>query len=64
MRRFAADNRGLLWLLEEAYTMARYGRRRYTRTEAIELDKLVDALWQILEWVESRVYSEIHDREA
>ena len=30
VRRYAADNRGLLWLLEDAYTTVRYGVRKYT----------------------------------
>ena len=55
VRDFAADNRGLLWVLEEAYTLARYGYRSYTGKEAEELRGLVQSLWSLLDRVETGV---------
>jgi len=52
LRRFAADNRGLLWLLEEAYMLARYGDRAYTRAEVESLRALVEQLVRLIEEVE------------
>jgi len=55
VRVFAAKHRGLLWVLEDAYTLARYGLRTYERGEAENLRRLVQKLWELLEAVESRV---------
>ncbi len=49
---FVRSRRNELAILEEAYTEARYGARRYTRTEAKELLSIVDEVFQLVEWVE------------
>ena len=64
VRSFAAEHRGLLWLLEEAYTLARYGGRRYTQSEALDSERLVEKLWRLLEEVEGVAAGGVHDREA
>lgn len=60
VRMFVADNRGYLWVLEEAYTMARYGARSYGEVEAKNLREIVLKLWELLEEVEKSVVSEAH----
>ncbi len=51
-------------LLEEAHTLARYGARSYTASEARSLEAIVSSLLALLGEVEERVRSALRDREA